>query len=322
MKKKVFNEVHLSGYVYSHSLAVKMVANKASANYGKPFIGGRLDIATDDDCLNVVTVNFTYVTPTTKSGNTNATYSALNKIIEQDKTVVKCGKDNALKVNVDTALALNDFYSKQNGTETLVSAKRCEGGFVTIVDTLSEVRNHFKMDLLMNGFRRVEADPERHIDSDYAVISAAAFNFRGDILPTEFILRNPTGMNYFENLELSKKNKIFTVVEGSVISTTVSYETTQESAFGEPMVNKSTRNVREWLIEKSAKEPYEMGDPEIGITQEDIDKAIEARNLRLADVKKRQEEYEASKATPVAPAVNMAPVMGGGIQVPIGDFGF
>lgn len=319
MKKKNYNEVHLSGYVYDASgLAMKTVSNKSSDNFGKPFIGGRLDVATDEDMLNVVTISFTYVTPTTKTGGANPTYNALKQIIESQKWVTKCGKDDAIKVNINTALALNDFYTKQDGTETLVSSKRCEGGFVTIVNALEEDRNHFKIDLLMTGFRRVEADPERNIAEDYAIIKGAAFNFRGDILPTEFIIRNPAGINYFENLELSKDNMYFVKTEGSVISTTVVYETTEESAFGEPIINKSTRSVKEWLIKNCAKEPYEFGNAETGITVEDISKAAEARVLRLADIKKRQDEYEASKVSAVpTPAVTP---MAAGITIPSGNF--
>ena len=135
--KKMLNSEHIEGRVYSHNLALKKVQNKESENFGKDFIGGSLDIATDDECLNIVTVQFTYVTPTTSKGNANATFNALKNIIEKNSTILQVGKEAAMMVKVDTALGLNDFYSSKNGEETLVSAKRNEGGFVTIVDRIA-----------------------------------------------------------------------------------------------------------------------------------------------------------------------------------------
>ena len=66
--RKPINKEHVEGRVYEHNLAIKTVQNKDSANFGKEFINGTLDIATDDECLNIVTINFTYVTETTAKG--------------------------------------------------------------------------------------------------------------------------------------------------------------------------------------------------------------------------------------------------------------
>ena len=129
--KKMINQEKFEGRVYQHDLTIKTVQNQASANYGKPFITGNLDIAVDEEGLNVVTVHFTYVSETTKSGTKNATYTALQKIINEGKAWITDGKDAATKVKIDTALALNDFYGQD---DTLISVKRNEGGFVTIVN--------------------------------------------------------------------------------------------------------------------------------------------------------------------------------------------
>ena len=134
--KKAINREHIEGYVYEHNLAIKTVQNKESKNYGKEFINGTLDIQTDEAGLNVVTVNFTYVTEVTSKGTKNETYTTLKNIIENGKTVLVAGKDAATKVRIDTALGLNDFYTSRNGEETLVSAKRNDGGFVHATNKL------------------------------------------------------------------------------------------------------------------------------------------------------------------------------------------
>lgn len=316
MAKKMINRETVAGRVYEHNLAVK-VTGDTSKNPGTEYIGGTLDVATDEDCLNVVTINFTYVTATTKAGSANSTYSALKKIIDSGKTVVLDGKDAATMVTVSTALALNDFYSSQGGEEKLISAKRNEGGFVTIINKLPESddkRNHFEMDMLINGTRVVEADEEKNIPADYLVVKGAVFNFRNAILPVEFVVKNPGGIKYFESLEASAQNLVFTKVWGSINSETIVTRREEESAFGEPVVKEYERSIKEWIITGASPEPYEIGNAETGITLDEIKTAMADREVYLADVKKRQDEYQASKAAGNAASVAKNSAAAGGFD--------
>lgn len=318
--RKTINRTHLEGRVYEHNLAIKTVQNTESKNYGKEFINGTLDVATDDAGLNVVTVNFTYVTETTAKGTKNDTFAALKTIIDSGKTVLIDGFENATMVKIDTALGLNDFYTTRDGEERLVSAKRNDGGFVHIVNKLDEEdkRNKFEFDILINGTKVVEADPEKHIDNDYLIVKGAVFNFRNAILPVELVVKNPGGIKYFESLDASPQNLVFTKVWGKVESQTIVTRQEEESAFGEAAVKEYTRTIKEWVITGTAKEPYEFGDEQNGITTEDVKKAMEDRNVYLADVKKRQDDYQASKnaAVPAASAGNP------GVSAAAGGFNF
>ena len=317
--RKVLNKEHIEGRVYEHNLTIKTVQNKESKNYGKEFIGGTLDIATDEDCLNVVTITFTYVTETTAKGAKNDTYAALKNIIETGKTVLVDGKDVATMVKVDTALALNDFYTSKNGQETLVSAKRNEGGFVHIVTKLADpaVRNTFEMDMLINGTRLVEADEEKRIAADYLIVKGAVFNFKNAILPVEFIVKNPNGIKYFEGLDASPSNMTFTKVWGKINSETIKTVKEEVSAFGDAKVTEYERTIKEWVITGTANEPYEIDDEQNGITMDEIKKALADREVYLADVKKKQDEYQASKGTAGAGALG-----GTGVTAAQGGFNF
>ena len=294
--KKTLNRERVEGRVYDYTIE-KRTSGPNSKNPGTEYITGNLDVATDDEGLNIVTVHFTYVTETTSKGNKNNTYTALNNIIENGKTVVGNGMEEATMVRVDTALALNDFYNREN---ELVSAKRNEGGFVTIVNKLSDAstRNTFEFDMLINGTRMVEADPERHIDADYLVVKGAIFDFRNAILPVELVVKNAGGIKYFENLDASPSNLVFTKVWGKIESQTIVDKREEESAFGEASVKEYTRNVREWVITGTSKPEamYEVGDEQNGITADEVKKAMADREVYLADVKKRQEEYQAQRA--------------------------
>ena len=297
--RKAINKAHIEGRIYDHSLEIKTVQNESSKNYGKEYIGGKLDVATDDENMNVVQVEFPYVTEVTSTGKKSSTYTALKNIIENGKTVLNDGSDNATLVKVDTALALNDFYTNRNGEEVLVQAKRNSGGFVTIVSKLgsAETRSTFETDMLINGFRIVEADEEKNIPEDYMVIKGAVFDFRGAILPVEFSVRNSGGIKYFESLDPSASNPVFTKVWGAITSKSYVDKRTEESAWGEPIVKEYPRTFREWLVTGTSKPDavYEIGDEKNGITADEIKKALADREVHLAEVKKNQEEYQAKK---------------------------
>ena len=182
MKANVMNKERIEGRVYEHNLSLKQVQNEASDNFGKDFINGTLDIATDDKGLNIVQVRFTYVPPVfAKSGKKNNTFDVLKKIIESGKTVLTDGFENATIVRVDTALGVNDFYTDRNGEETLVSAKMNNGGFVSILNDASKLsaedkRNTFEVDMLITGTQMVEADEEKNIKEDYLKVKGYALS--------------------------------------------------------------------------------------------------------------------------------------------------
>ena len=292
--RKAQNTERVEGYIYQHDLSVKQVQNQASSNFGKDFISGNLEVATDEEGLNVIKVHFTYVTETNKSGNKNATYTVLKKIIDENKTWAAVGKENALKVRVDTALALNDFY---NNNDELVSAKTNEGGFVTIINQLAEekLRNTFSADMVITNVSHIEKDEEKNIEEDDVSVRGAIFNFRNDLLPVDFKVKNAEGMKYFEGLGATNSNPIYTKVWGKIISTTITRTSEVESAFGEAAVRTYSNSNKEWVITGTAKVPYDFGDENI-LTAEELTKAAQNREVYLAEVKKRAEDYKANRA--------------------------
>ena len=313
--RKTKNEVNLQGKIYDFDITEKVTGEK-SQNPGTPYIGGSISIATDEDCLNVIKVKYTYITATTKAGQSNRTYGVLQKIINDGKTILKDGKDAATIVKIDSSLGLNDFYTDRDGQETLVSAKEISGGFVTIISALDEdesKRNRFEVDMLINNVRRVEADPERNIENDYVVVKGAVFDFRGSILPVDFVVKSESGMKYFESLDASPQNLVFTKVWGKVNSEMITRRVEEESAFGKASVKEYTRTLKEWVITGTSKpdSTYEIGDAEAGITTEEIKQKMADREVHLADVKKRNDDYKASKAGGTAPTAAAPAAMGG-----------
>lgn len=301
--KKMINKVHIEGWVYDHKLTSKVAGEKAK-NPGVTFINGTVDIATDDNCLNIVTIHYSYVTPVTKQNKSNATFNALNSILTDNKTVVKVGKENAVKVRADTSIGLNEFYSDRSGKEELVSAKRNEGGFIHIItDALSEKdtdRNNWEADTVVTKVREIEADPERNLPAK-VVISGYMFDFKNALLPVDVVAYKESAQNYFLGLEASESNPTFIKLKGQQVSQVIIRTVTEESAFGdEPDVKEFKNTVREFVV-TGALPPYEW-DSEESITAQEMKEALASREITKAEIKQRQDEYNASRSTK-APAV-------------------
>ena len=305
--KKMINTCRIAGYLYEHKLEIRE-SGPNSKKPGTRFIMGTIDIATDEACTNIVPVHFTYVTATTAKGSTNATYTTLANIIDgKYGSVMGNGKENAVKLRIDSALALNEFYTERDGKEELVSAKRNEGGFVHVAEILEEDennRNTFKCDMLITNVREIEADPEKNLPAK-AIVRGAIFDFRNTLMPVEFSATNPNAISYFLGLEASNSNPTFTCVWGRQISETIVKEIRTESAFGEDEIREVKNTRKDFVITGAAREPYAW-DEEGSLTAAEVAEAIAARETYLATIKARQDEYKASKNAPVTPTIAAA----------------
>ena len=294
--KKMINETHIEGYLYDHSLELK-VSGENSKKPGTQFIQGEIQVATDNECLNIVSVHYTYVTATTSKGSADSRWAVLNNIINGVYgTVMAKGKDSAAKVRIDSAIALNDFYVDRDGQETLVSAKRNEAGFIHMVDALAEdekTRNTFKTDMIITNVRHVDADEEKNLP-EKAIVKGAVFDFRGALLPVEFTALNAGAINYFEGLDASAKEPVFTKVWGRQVSEVVVRKIVEESAFGDASVREVRNSHKDWVITGASQEPY-VWDDESTITAAELTKAMSDRETYLAGIKQRRDEYLASK---------------------------
>ena len=306
--KKMVNNTHIEGALYQHDLALK-VTGENSKNPGTEFFSGNIEIATDDAGINIVPVHFTYVTATTAKGSANATFNVLKNIIDGVyKTVMTDGADNATMLRIDSAIGLNEFYTDRTGKEELVSVKRNEGGFVHVTPTIADdekTRNTFECDIIISNVIHVEGDEEKGT-TDKATVKGVIFNFRNDLMPVEFSVTNPKAMAYFEDLGASNSNPIFTKIKGRQISESIVRRVEEESAFGEPSIKEYKSTKKDFVITWAMAEPY-VWDDDSTITARELTEALAAREIALAEMKRRSDEYKASQGK--APA-NAAPAPG------------
>ena len=311
MKSSMINTTHIEGLLYQHALTLR-TSGESSKNPGTQYINGTIDIATDDNLLNIVSVHFTYVTAKTSKGNANATFDTLQNIISGVlKNVTEHGVDQAAKLRIDSAIGLNEFFSNRSGADELVSIKRNEGGFVHVTQALASdasLRDTFKCDMIITGVRRIEAD-EEHNRPERGVVKGYIFDFRKALLPVEFTAATKGAIDYFEGLEASERNPCFTQVWGHQVSQTVITKKVTETAFGEPSVEETTSTQRDFVISGSISEPY-VWDDESSITAQEFKTALGDREVTVATIKQRQDEYRASQNANAATANNVTTTAG------------
>jgi hypothetical protein len=286
--KQFENKVHLEGRIFSHTLQ-KRVTGEQSKNPGTEYIGGTLNIATDEAGINVVPVRFTYVTAVySKSGKPNDTYNVLSQIIENDVTWEKNGKEAAPQVRIDGDIEVNDFLGR-NGE--MVEAKGVRGSFVHFangsfgLNSDENKRNTFEADMLITA--TIPQEPEG--GESYLNLRGYVFAYRNALVPVTFSIHIPAGITYFEKCDISNNNPLLTKVWGNIVSTTQEIKTEVESAFGGSQVNVTTRTLRAWDVIGCAVEPYEWND-EATITAAEFQNLLADREQVKAEAKRRAEE--------------------------------
>lgn len=297
MKNNFVNKVNIEGYVFSiednrgFNKLAKAETGPNSKNPGSPYIRGVVNVATDDDGLNVIPVHFTWVTPTYKSGNPNSTYETLAEMIDMDaagtlKTFVNSGTD-AMKVRIDGDIELNDWLDREGN---MVATKRVRGSFIHAVTAPFNPKATFETEMLISNAAVREVDN----GDDYMNLNGYVFNFRGDILPISFSVNGEAGIRYFEDQDISNANPLFTRVWGSMITNVVGSEKVVESAFGAPKVESTSRTLSSWSIEGCSTEPL-VFDDESTITKDELKQKLQERETRVQEEKVRQEERRNNK---------------------------
>lgn len=275
------NVVYVEGYVYNCSLFAN-VAGPNSKNPGQEYINGTVNIATDEDGINIVSVRYTYVVPTWKSGKENETYTILQSLLNGAPTWEKDGKDKATKLRIQGDVEVNDFMGRDGN---MVESKQVRGGFTHYAnDGFRDKRNNFETDMLITSTKVVEVENGK----DYMNISGYVFNFRNDFIPVTYSLTNEAGMKYFENLDISMNNPYYVYVWGKIVSSTQRVEHQVETAWGAPQVEYTTRTLRMWEMEGCAPEPYEFNDDST-MTMAEFKQGLENREQQKAEAKARQE---------------------------------
>lgn len=185
----------------------------------------------------------------------------------------------------------------------MVESVRLEGGFVTKIHQLKpeSERNVAQVDMIITKLIDIEENEERNITA-HTDIKGCTFNFRNELIPITFSVYNPKIIDWLEDQDISSKDPMFIKTFVNIENITKKVEFTEELAFGERVIE-SERKVKNYIVFNFAKERYDFDD-EGTITAAELEKAIQDRQLHLAQVKKDHEDYMngSDSSAPAAPA--------------------
>lgn len=291
--KKFQNEINLQGYVYSiggNGTIYRGTTGPESKVPNTDYMTANINIATDEDGVNIVPVRFGFTTQYFKSGNENSNWAVLNEIENDNATWAEKGKEGAYKIRLTAQVGSNPFVDRNTGeivdrpSINVNFAHPSNNGFN------DSQRDTFKLDVLMIGYNIVESEDSE----DFGRITGYAFDsFRKEMIPVTLVIRNPDGVKYFDTLDISKAHPVLTNVWGTIKNTTIKTEHEIESAFGAPTVEYTTRSLREWVIDGCAPNPMPFDD-ESTITAAEVKECLANHQNVIAAAQARFEQRNAA----------------------------
>lgn len=282
------NDVNLTGFVFSANF--RTGTSKATSKWhpNEGYISGNLNIATDEDAMNVVPVNFfVYENRRNKDDDIvpNETYQTLLQIM--NGPTYETAGDKAPKVRISATVDTNDFYSSR--TDDIVSAQRVNGRFIHVMSPGTSVTPaNFDVNAVVTS--AVEREVEGR--DPYLDVRGYVFNYNGTrLFPVRFECQDKSGQSFLLGLEPSSTNPVVMNIWGSIQTTVIEKAPAEQeevaNGFGVRHVisGNNVSTVRSWVITGADTGCV----PEFGdvapFTKNDMKRLIDERNVRLEEVK-------------------------------------
>lgn len=306
-KAKFKNDVTIEGLFYDCNLEERTTGPNSKVP-GTTYLRGTVDVVTNDEYTNVVTVNYSYVP------ETDPKYTMLRNMMDNKvPSFIKDGADAALAIRILGSIEVNEFYTDrtldENNQPTLASGKRVSGGPIFTInrkdfDPSFTKRSMFRADMVITSAQYKEANEEKGWP-EKVTIKGWIFDFRETAYPVSFTVLHPEAIAFFQGLDISGRNPAFTEIHGYVVSMTTEVQREIEGAFSTEVI-KYTQQSKDWVVNFCLKEEewYPFDDDEESLLGPTIMKEkMKQREEYLAELKNRYDERQRAKTTPVAPAV-------------------
>lgn len=293
MKNSWVNEVFIEGYVFSIGGNGQIYSGTTKPDSKRPntdYMSGTINIAVDEDGINIIPVRFNFVTERWSTGTVNSAWKILKEIKAGGKTWSEVGKEGAMRVRLSCSVGVNDFLGRDGN---MVEAKSINCSFAHPADAkFGAKRNDFKVDMVIAATALQEVEN----GDDYLNVRGYVFDHQKSAIPLTLSIHNADGIKYFEDQEISNANPMVTQLWGKIISTTRVIEKEVESAFGAPTIETTTQTLRAWEIEGCIPNPYPWND-ESTITLDEFKECLQRREIQKAEAKKRQEDRQNNQST-------------------------
>lgn len=307
-KERFENRVNIRGWLWNVELSEKKTSSTANTP-DMDFLSGWTDIATDEDGLNIIRVQWGFLSTrrVRKNGKENDTYAALKQLTKSD-TWQESGKDGAVRVRIDGTIETNDWVTRDG---ELVSPKQVTGSFFHALGANEQTQPsaNFSADMLAQSAVMRESQS----GEDYMELKGFVFGWGDNFYPVTFSVPGAQGQAFFEGCDVSASNPYFGKVWGEIRSTVQKIDREVDESqvgFGQvSAVNYSTRTLRTWDVDGAN---ISLGMSPETVEQEDLDRMNKHREERLAEImaraKTRMGNDQAGFPAQAAPAPKAAKV--------------
>lgn len=249
-KVKFKNSVVIVGEIVDLDLKNE-TRKKKTNNEEYNVINGTISIQTDDK--NIQNLRVWYMEKF-NNGNINRNYTvALGWLNEMAAAEAK-GEPNPVigrRIQMGTNISPNVFISNGNTVKTY----QISAGFIeTNPQRIGSNKSEFAVDAVITKDLVPEVDRETEQETGRFFLEAEIADYRGMLFPVRFVIENPGGVKYLNNLPRPSVLEIW----GDVVNTVITRTQTTENAFGEAHVQEINSTTRENIIKGASTETRDM----------------------------------------------------------------
>ena len=230
----------------------------------------------------------------TNKGTPNPAYASIERVMNEYKSIAAVGIDAADRVRITGAnIRMNEYYGQG---DKLNSYPRINASFVTKVTDMSKYNPEATFSAIFAlGSMGYETDKDGVEVADRYKIRGIMPQYGGSVDVIDFFATSPNVIDavssYWEQGDTVKIN-------GKLNFTSKTEEKLVEVDFGEPRVERKTISVSELIITGGSQTPLE-GD--FAFDMDEIQTALEARQVRLAELKAKAKAKDTKSAPKAAP---------------------
>lgn len=226
----------------------------------------------------------------TKAGATNPSYTSIERVMKEFKSVAAVGLEEADRVRITGAtIRMNEYYGN---TGNLNSYPRIHASFINKVTDMTKYCPEATFSAIFAiGDMNYETDREGVEIPDRFKVRGILPQYGGTVDVVDFFALTPNVINGISGWEKGDTVKVL----GKLNFTSKVEEKLIEVDFGEPQVRKQTVSVSELVITGGSATPLE-GD--FAFDWDEIEVALKDRQARLAALKEKGKAEPAKKAAP------------------------
>ena len=237
---------------------------------------------------------FMFANKMTNKGTPNPAYASIERVMNEYKSIAAVGMDAADRVRITGAnIRMNEYYG-QNGN--LNSYPRINASFVTKITDMSKYAPEATFSAIFAiGNMAYETDKDGVEVSNRFKIRGIMPQYGGSVDVIDFFATTPNVIDavssYWEQGDTVKVN-------GKLNFTSRTEETITQVDFGEPRIEKKTISVSELIITGGSQTPL---DGDFAFDSDENKAALEARQVRLAELMEKQKQKDSKSAPKAAP---------------------